>query len=645
MPAAVLPAAIMPAAIKPAEIMLLFYMPVDRIRHMESRLPKKFILIPVIYVGIIILFLFLQFWGGKKISERFGIIQISGSYMAGNGNRRDKVGSLDVSWDDFHLIFNHTSTLDIEFSDGSRKTVPPSTFSLMPESMEIAFANFAVLRLSYADSTSRIIDISFDTSASPLPVKQISVPYLGTGGLNPVSETSLPVVTLKNADMTAYISMPRGSVLAPERQRLVIPADDKGASLRYTAAEDNTAGGPALSWFLSKMKPVPEEEIQAQIGAFLDAAYEGWKNSRYSVQEGIWKMKNGPAAFSEAALSALLAESQERNQYDEIFNRLWAVPNLNRQTLTFQTTPYFGNLFALADIQQQEDAVLINEFTDRIRARDVSVLAYPHLLKVIADRGPFGLTQDLFSFILSMQAQDFTPAVIAGIGTVYLDAVELGLDTEDLYTFVVKGIEDFIYPFVGSDGRSVFISDDTKSVDLFTNLEIALLLRNLDKHSDKPLFSLLGGNILSSVLKTGDALGYIPESISGQKDKSGETGTYMAPEDIYSILTEGRYYPRETSLIKSFGPGTWAWSAAEISASRIGESTLTLEITYPPGRIHNLIIQGIKPFQNLSMLGQPWREDRYFQDYASGWFYREDTRTLFIKLRNKTEKEEIVLSY
>lgn len=610
---------------------------------MDARLPKKYILIPVFYVAVIILFLFLQFTGGKKLNGTFGIIEISSTYRSGSG-RKQVLESLDLSWDGLHLAFSPSSKLSLTAADGSEKEVPVTSYSILPESLEVVFANFMVLRFSYANSSSKSIIIQTDAADSPLRIKTAHIPYTIEGGITLEEEAGLPILSMHNSGGQAFVILPRGSSRDGSARRFNVALSEGMAFLRYTQAEGASAD-PALFWFTSQLESLAEGESEKVMSAFLDQSYRGWLSVRYRQQEGVWENADGNTGFSETLLAALLAEAMKRGQYADVQAKLWAVQNLNKALLTFSTAPFYGDLLTVTEKFQQSDLALIGDITDKIKRRDISVLSYPHILSIIVDRGPFSLSQELIVLISSLTEKNLNPNLVLDLGNIYIEAMDLGMDVPELRDTVFAGIGKYIYPAIEVANNAALVLNGKGEGDTMLTLRTSRLFRELNKRTPNPLFALLGNRMLTDIFSYANETGFLPATFAVEDSGVEPSKQMLAPELAYTMVTDNSYYPAETSFLSSYGPGSWAWSAADVTGNQVDQNTFELSITYPVGEIHNLVIQGIRPFIDLTMLDLPWRGDRYFQEYTSGWFYREDTRTLYIKLRNKKETERIIINF
>jgi hypothetical protein len=100
-----------------------------------------------------------------------------------------------------------------------------------------------------------------------------------------------------------------------------------------------------------------------------------------------------------------------------------------------------------------------------------------------------------------------------------------------------------------------------------------------------------------------------------------------------------------TLLGSQAGPGTWAWTPARITSASGSTTGAVLVFTYPQGIPYHLMIQGLRPFAQLKLHGIPWHSDPTYFKYSDGWVFDAGTRTLFMKVTGKSDREEIDITW
>jgi len=69
-------------------------------------------------------------------------------------------------------------------------------------------------------------------------------------------------------------------------------------------------------------------------------------------------------------------------------------------------------------------------------------------------------------------------------------------------------------------------------------------------------------------------------------------------------------------------------------------------VKFDKGESHYAIFSGIPPFIEIEIYGLSYHSDQRFESYnSSGFIYRENTNTLFLKSRQKSETETVRLTF
>ena len=117
---------------------------------------------------------------------------------------------------------------------------------------------------------------------------------------------------------------------------------------------------------------------------------------------------------------------------------------------------------------------------------------------------------------------------------------------------------------------------------------------------------------------------------------------------LYQILAyDNTFYPHIKIIHTSGKDIMWAWTCAkDIKYSKDDDGSLVLTLTFPLEYTHYVIFKNIPSFEQIYIYDMAFRTDPRFETYnSSGYIYRSDSKTLLLKSRHKTEKEDIRMSY
>jgi hypothetical protein len=159
------------------------------------------------------------------------------------------------------------------------------------------------------------------------------------------------------------------------------------------------------------------------------------------------------------------------------------------------------------------------------------------------------------------------------------------------------------------------------------------------------LASAVGRGLVASALSLADDAGMLPRTLTlaSSAHDAGRAGA-LPPESVYALLPLDRYLPREIPA-PQLGQGVWIWTAARVQSARRTDAQITLVLGYPKGVAHHLVLQGVRPFAQVRLHGIAWRTDPTYFKYSDGWAYDASTRTLYVKLTGKSEREELDIFY
>lgn len=114
--------------------------------------------------------------------------------------------------------------------------------------------------------------------------------------------------------------------------------------------------------------------------------------------------------------------------------------------------------------------------------------------------------------------------------------------------------------------------------------------------------------------------------------------------NLYPLIAYDNWYYPHYEFIHNDKKGLiWAWTCAkEIKYSVDEESALNLSITFPLGLTHYVIFKGIPEFSSIYIYNTAFRTDPRFETYnSSGYVYRNQTKTLLLKSKHKSEVEDV----
>ena len=99
---------------------------------MKRKLSPIYYIIPVLYIGVILFFVFMQFQAREEFGEKVGSLSVSGVYAKTLGGRQ-RMRHIEVRFHDLQMDFSQSSSAIAGFGSLRRRSFPwnPSVNSPM----------------------------------------------------------------------------------------------------------------------------------------------------------------------------------------------------------------------------------------------------------------------------------------------------------------------------------------------------------------------------------------------------------------------------------------------------------------------------------------------------------------------------------
>jgi hypothetical protein len=605
-----------------------------------SKAQRRHFLIPVVYGGVVLLLVLLAtFFRGY--SDTVGDARLAGRYSSFPLFQSLKLDDLDISWHGMSFRFSRQSTPALAgVQDGDQGT-------------DILFADGTRLRLTESSDSPGSCSITPVGSAGDGP---LVIPFRVSGSL----EENGPRAALswKRGGQGYLLGLPAGAHADSAASLLTLPLGTGTGAISLRAA---VASAPvvvpvrtaraATQPRLPDVKSMPTvEAFQAAMAKFADAAYSGWTGGRYSAADGLWKMPGGAPGFSENIGVGLLAESIARGTWAAALAQ-WtdAMARQERRSpdavLPAATSPYAGGLREYAAALQASAADRVAQARSLLSKSDPALFSVPGLIPLLIDHGSADLLQGAFSLMTVKIAAGLDASLASGLLEGLLDYTREVAPNEELSRAARGLIDKAILPAVRTADAGVFLEAGGGRVDVKRSVRCGSILVRAGESLGYPAASAVGRGLVVSALALGSQDGTLPVSLVLSSGRLSAREGQQGPEEVYSLLPLDRRFPREVSVARALGQGSWLWTAARlVSAENIGgDAHLVLE--YPVGTPHHFMIQNVRPFAAIRLHGIPWHTDPTYAKYSDGWAYDSGTRTLYVKLTGRQAREELDIQY
>lgn len=632
---------------------------------MHTRVGRRYLLIPLVYVGVILLLLFLQFSGTTSVS--FSIRDLSFTGVVDEEQQqapRSDITAAEVSFQGLLFDFTKAGTARLRTAGGESIPLTPyrydlagegiSLFLRLAEGSEDALPSPAAevqplatvqYQITGDEQEELLITAEVNAVEGTEQVVALELPFSLSDRVERVEPQGAQEGTLAvgvNNETTYFVSLPQQA--AVENSALVLPAGFGAQTVRYARLTEERLDVVATA-FSDMERAVPDDLYRSEITSYFDQAYRDWGNRRYNGGTGTWLMRGASPRFSEEILTAYLAEAWYRNDYTMAFNQMRRAADLHPEEVGLLSAVYLGELREVTLRFLERDEQIAGEIEAEVVSRDPALFQRDNLLPFTALRGSealFRSTLEFASYVDYLQVP-----IVSAIGMLknYVDVDHVTEESEVIMSRFRPIIEERIYPSIIQTDRGFFVETGQGEVDLALSVQAGHLLSLQGEREEDARMVMIGRNLVLSALELADQFGFLPETlyISGSTIQSS-TGSF-GPERLYTTLRDNPNYPRMVSLYNELGAGSFIWTIVDFTQIEIGEEQYRFALSYPRNRTHYIVMQGIPSFESMTLFGRVWRNDPFFESYIKGRHYEESTETLMIKYTDNSVEEEILLDY
>jgi hypothetical protein len=601
-----------------------------------SKAQERHLLVPVVYAGVVLLLLLLvMFFRGFSLTV--GDALLTGRFAWFPLFQSRTLDDLDLTWHGMSFRFSRLSTPALQgVRTGEQGT-------------DIVFANGAWLRVTQNDDPARSCSIAPMGTAGG---GAFAIPFRVSGSVQDTE--SVTAVSWRRGGQGYLLGLPAGARADQATSLLTLPVGGGAISLRFQGASQpgaapvRVARAPAQPRLPDEKSMPTVDALQAALVRFSDAAYSGWTGERYTSADGLWKTPGGAPAFSESIGVGLLAESLSRGTWAAVLPQ-WndALARQERRSpdavLPAATSSYVGGLREYAASLQASSADRVTQARGLLSKSDTALFSISGLIPLLIDHGSPDLLQAALTFMTGKNALGLSASLACGLLEGLLDYTRDVAPSEELSRAARELIDRAILPAVRSVDAGVFLDDG--GVDIARSIRCGSLLLRAGESLGYPLSSAVGRGLVASALGLAAEDGVLPVSIVLASGRVSAREGQQGPEAVYTLLPLDRRIPREISLARTLGQGSWVWTAARlVSAENDGEEA-HLVLEYPVGAPHHFMIQNVKPFAMIRLHGIPWHTDPTYAKYSDGWAYDSGTKTLFVKLTGRQAREEIDIRF
>lgn len=611
---------------------------------MRSGALKRALGLSLIYVGVFVALVVVQFSRAPGLSEKFGGLSLSSSYAKADG-RRAGAPPESVRLTYAGLVFE-ISPRSVAESVGADGSSSPLTLSSVTK-----IANGASVKLAPGVEIKAVSDrkggdrLSLSATA-PDGVAAVRLRLSSSRGAHLSDASGRSVLGASGGNYS--VSLGQGS-LDLSAGILTLRAGDSGlalAKLAPPAPAKPAAPAVAATEKLAAPAPKDPEAFKAEIAAWRDKAWSGLSVVRFDAEAFAWRGLDGLPVFSEKALAAYLAEATSRGYYPDAIARARGLKDKWSDKLGYLSAPYLGGLVPKMRALEAADQAEIRRLTQLVADKSPSILEKESLIRFLVDRAPPSLVDAAFALFAEIDPAKLSIRQSIGLLACIAEAGDLLKDSENPFA-KQGGVADRVAAAARKTSSGYFlVTEDDGSSDLRLSLIAGSALSAYGAAAAKPNFVGLGQGLVEGVLGLADAQGFSPARVFPKGGVIEQKVGVIPPEDAYALVAGNPYYPHEVSFAKEAGRGLWAWTCSPLLSLQASPSQQAFTATFASGRAHYLTFYGIKSFANIQLYDIDYSPDNDFESYdASGYLYDKDKGALYLKMKHKKEAEAVKLSY
>jgi hypothetical protein len=612
---------------------------------MKKRFRGAFVLIPVVYAGVILLLLFLQFSDGQRFYESADGLTLEGRMTPSVERERSTIASARLSFQGLVFEFYEEAPLRITTADGGDTALTPRSYAREDTGFRLWFERDASLLFELSGPNGGELRVRPSIPEALQPASRLAMAVRTTGGAT-LQDTTLPgIFPVRFESATYHLAPPPEASFDAEAGVLEIPVDGTSRTVRYVQA-DTPQQDVFTTWFSDDRLAIDDEEYAETVSAFIDNAYLGWTRTRFNGGSGTWDMRAGSPLFSERILTATLAEAWRRNEYTPVFTDMRRAADRHPEQATLLSAPFLGNLREIRAQFLAADEAETARLLELAGTGDPDVFRTPDLAQFAIDRGTAELYEAIVELVSEVDYLEAEMGQALGMLRNYYLADFPTAESAEAFARFSSVLEVRVLPnLYRSAEDGFFLRSGPGRVEVFQSVLAGRILEVAGEERGNDRLIDVGRNLVSSSLALADRDGFLPAVLYvGNEGLEGTDGT-LGPEQVYEILSDNPAYPRQISLAEEVGRGTWIRTVAEVDRIDITPERYVFTIAYPRNRTHYIIMQGFPTFTGMELFGQTWRTDPSFESYIKGRHYNPRSDTLMIKYTDNSVRGDIILEY
>ncbi|MBQ0002717.1 MAG: hypothetical protein KBT21_04185 [Treponema sp.] len=333
--------------------------------------------------------------------------------------------------------------------------------------------------------------------------------------------------------------------------------------------------------------------------------------------------------LTEQTVVSYTAIMANEGRYNEALN---TVPEafVKGSKRTYQSSPFFGSLANTAPGLQIQMENFKNMISQALITKSCELFTQDNISDYFLINEHDASVMAVLSMPSELTDNNFTVAQAAGILHAYVTLKNAGSEAAEKLSPVLEPCVKKIADSCKLDSNKIRLSENDINLSVISAVTAGDAFVLYGIASESASIEKCGYLILNSYLS----------------DLAGIDLRTMC--EIYPVIVHNNtYYPHFAKVRMLEGIPVWTWTIARDLKITMDENrTLYVDIDFPLGLTHYVVICGINPFRRIQIYNMDFRTDPQFEIYnSSGYVYKTNMKGLLLKSRHKSQHEIIKLYY
>ena len=569
------------------------------------RVIRKAIGLLIVDIVIIIGIFILQFRTDSSILKKIGNLQISMAKQENESNSDELQNKLEVSYNGITLHTDDSNSIKIIQKDD-------------PVAKNLKLINYEESELQYTfhftENVSLVFMLTQNDAESPLTI-YADIP-------KDVTDLYIPFNFANNLN-----------ILKQDTNRIVLEGKKQNWSINAAEIAENHlhftyAENLAHYAIYDETKKFELENLTT----LASAQKQEYDNTVSTITANLitsFKSSLNDNSFTEQAVIAYIAAMAQNGNYKSAIDDI-PQDYKKSDSRTYLSAPFLNNL---ANMNTLLDSA-IKESNNQIKNAAASGLFDIFTTENLAAKFCiYPDKADVLTILRNAALADLSKATVAQVSGMMRTYVEIAPLNSEYAAILQTAMEDCVQRITAActfENEVLTISENDTFLSVVQAAEAGISLMRYGLSVNNDTYIKAGRVIVNS---------YLGESSSFDL----RTLTTLYPLLAY----DNTFYPHIQLIHGSGKDVMWAWTCAnDIKYAKDDEGALVLTITFPLEHTHYVIFKGIPAFEQIFIYDMAFRTDPRFETYnSSGYVYKSDSKTLLLKSRHKSEKEDIRMSY